>query len=136
MFHHAFSRKENSLFLLICRLSNTNAPFSLSLNTLHSSLPATITEHRSMALTEFGNNRTIAEVLGASPVGIIYSSIQRWWNGEISGKRCAKNVVDATVIGGLTSFGGVAGGAGGAALGGIVGTLVVPVDMVGYKVEI
>jgi DnaJ domain len=49
-------------------------------------------------------------------------SLKQWWKGEISGKRCAKQVIDATV-----SFGaGLAGGVAGAAIGsfaGPVGTL-------------
>ena len=40
-------------------------------------------------------------------------SIRRWWRGEISGKRCIKNVIDTS----LTTAAGVGGGMGGAALG-------------------
>ena len=41
-----------------------------------------------------------------------YAEIQRWWKGEISGKRCVKNLSDTA----LTIGGGVAGGWGAAAL--------------------
>eukprot|EP00112_Aurelia_sp_Birch-Aquarium-sp1_P025354 Seg84.1 transcript_id=Seg84.1/GoldUCD/mRNA.D3Y31 product="DnaJ protein" protein_id=Seg84.1/GoldUCD/D3Y31 len=46
-----------------------------------------------------------------------YQHIKRWWAGEISGKRCAKSLIDdtAAIIGGMT------GGVGGAALGSLLG---------------
>lgn len=50
-------------------------------------------------------------------------NIRQWYNGEISGKRCAKNLIDTT----FTIAAGVGGGAAGAALGslaGPVGTIV------------
>lgn len=55
-----------------------------------------------------------------APISLSFEAIQnilRWWNGEISGARCAKNIVDSMVAIG----GGVAGGMGGAAIGGMVG---------------
>ena len=48
---------------------------------------------------------------------IAFRNIKRWWRGEISGKRCAKNLLDAA--GGI--LGGVGGGYGGAALGALAG---------------
>lgn len=41
----------------------------------------------------------------------------RWWNGEISGKRCAKNCIDAA----FTITVGAAGGLGGGLFGALVG---------------
>uniref|UniRef100_A0A914P436 J domain-containing protein n=1 Tax=Panagrolaimus davidi TaxID=227884 RepID=A0A914P436_9BILA len=49
-------------------------------------------------------------------------SIHLWFNGEISGRRCAKTVVDATIA--------VAGGIGGAALGAGVGSVGGPVGTI------
>ncbi|CAB3985279.1 Hypothetical predicted protein [Paramuricea clavata] len=46
-----------------------------------------------------------------------YDNIRRWWKGEISGKRCIKNVLDAT----FTIGAGMAGGAAGAAIGSVGG---------------
>lgn len=46
-------------------------------------------------------------------------SIYDWYNGNISGKRCAKNVIDAA----LTTAAGVGGGIGGAALGSFAGPI-------------
>jgi DnaJ domain len=46
-----------------------------------------------------------------------FQSIRQWWRGEISGKRCAKQVIDATV----TFAAGLGGGAGGAAIGSLAG---------------
>jgi hypothetical protein len=46
-------------------------------------------------------------------------NIRRWWNGEITGSRCVKNIMDA----GLTITAGVAGGMGGAALGSLAGPI-------------
>lgn len=45
-------------------------------------------------------------------------NIRRWWKGEISGKRCLKNIIDTgfTITGGLA--GGVAGCTAGAAVAG------------------
>lgn len=48
----------------------------------------------------------------------IYHNMTRWWNGEISGARCAKNVID--------SFAGVAAGFGGGYLGATIGNFVAP----------
>ena len=49
---------------------------------------------------------------------IMLSSIKRWWRGEISGKRCAKNVIDAGLLYVTTSAGTCAG----AGLGALIGT--------------
>jgi hypothetical protein len=49
----------------------------------------------------------------------VIKSLYRWWNGEITGKRCCKNIVDST----FTVAAGVGGGVGGAALGSLVGPL-------------
>ena len=48
----------------------------------------------------------------------IYHDIRRWWKGGISGKRCAKNVID-----GIASK---AAGAGGAITGAAIGTAIAP----------
>ena len=37
-------------------------------------------------------------------------NLYKWWNGEISGKRCAKNIVDASMVT-VGSMGGATGGA-------------------------
>ena len=49
----------------------------------------------------------------------VISNMRRWWKGEISGTRCAKNIIDN----GIGLVAGIGGGVGGAA----VGTLVFPV---------
>jgi DnaJ domain len=46
-----------------------------------------------------------------------FQSIRQWWCGKISGKRCAKQVIDATV----TLAAGLGGGVGGAAIGSLAG---------------
>lgn len=53
----------------------------------------------------------------------VLRNIRRWWHGEISGKRCCKNIVDSvlSMVGGLG--GGVAGTVMGAAVAGPVGAL-------------
>ena len=43
--------------------------------------------------------------------------ITKWWNGQISGERCAKAVVGGPI-------GAIAGGVGGAAAGGLAGQAV------------
>ena len=48
-----------------------------------------------------------------------YSNIRRWWKGEITGKRCLKNVLDST----FTVGAGIGGSVGGAALGSLVGPI-------------
>ncbi len=58
-----------------------------------------------------------------------FVNIKRWWYGEISGKRCIKNVLDSTFAIGAGMAGGVAGvalaslvaGPFGTAVGGVVG---------------
>ena len=59
-------------------------------------------------------------MVGLAAVYLIYKAyvhIKRWWKGEISGKRCAKSVVDelAAIVG------GIAGGVGGATFGSLFG---------------
>ena len=50
-------------------------------------------------------------------VGSIFINVWRWWKEEITGERCAKNIIDD-----LAKVGGaLAGAAGGAAAGGAVG---------------
>ena len=45
-------------------------------------------------------------------------SINSWWNGEISGKRCAKQIID--------SSGSIFGGYAGAAVGSAIGSIIAP----------
>ena len=45
-------------------------------------------------------------------------SIRSWWNGEISGKRCVKQIIDASA--------GILGGFGGGAAGCTIGTAILP----------
>ena len=47
----------------------------------------------------------------------VYKNICEWWNGEITGKRCIKNIIDS----GLTIGAGMAGGVAGVAFGSIFG---------------
>ncbi len=53
-----------------------------------------------------------------------YDSLNLWWKGEISGKRCAKNVIDscASVVGGI--YGGMLGAAAGTCIAPGPGTIV------------
>ena len=81
-----------------------------------------------MALVPYGNDREVSEQIQGS-FDIVFSSIKRWWKGEISGKRCAKNVIDATLLyvsswaggAGLGALIGMVGGPVGAAVGSAVG---------------
>jgi hypothetical protein len=63
-------------------------------------------------------------LVGAYLAADVICNMQRWWKGEISGQRCAKNIIDSGI--GLAA--GIAGGYGGAALGTMVfpgpGTLI------------
>lgn len=52
----------------------------------------------------------------------IYCNIRMWWHDEISGKRCAKNIIDSGI--GIAS--GVAGGVGGSYAGAAIGTAIAP----------
>ena len=36
-------------------------------------------------------------------------NLRRWWKGEISGKRCAKNIVDSSFSIGMGVVGGIGG---------------------------
>ena len=47
----------------------------------------------------------------------VVNNLRRWWNDEITGERCLKNIIDS----GLTVTSGVAGGVAGAALGSLAG---------------
>ena len=55
------------------------------------------------------------------------TNIKRWWSGEISGKRCIKNLVDSTIATGASILGGAYFGSNvgfvGAVLGGVGGGL-------------
>lgn len=53
-----------------------------------------------------------------------YDSLNLWWKGEISGKRCAKNVIDscASVVGGI--YGGTIGAAAGTCIAPGPGTII------------
>ena len=53
-----------------------------------------------------------------------YDSLNLWWKGEISGKRCAKNVIDscASVVGGI--YGGMLGAAAGTCIAPGPGTII------------
>ncbi|CAB4015074.1 Hypothetical predicted protein [Paramuricea clavata] len=57
----------------------------------------------------------LAEQIANIGLGI-YNNIQRWWNGEISGEQCIKNLLDL-----LPRAAGVAGGYFGAVIGGAIG---------------
>lgn len=57
----------------------------------------------------------LAEQIANIGLGI-YNNIQRWWNGEISGEQCIKNLLDL-----LPKAAGVAGGYFGAVIGGAIG---------------
>jgi len=64
--------------------------------------------------------------IGLSAVHLTWSCwyyIRKWFNGEITGKRCAKKCVDTT--------GSIGAGVGGAAAGAVVGSAVIPVPIVG-----
>eukprot|EP00794_Sanderia_malayensis_P004974 gene4974-5622_t len=52
-----------------------------------------------------------------------YKNIRRWWNGEISGKRCAKCIIDSIAAVGAGVAGGVAGVALGTFLTGPIGAV-------------
>merc|ERR1712142_231786 len=75
---------------------------------------------RTMALQSHTGDLAVSEKMN-TVLGIIFNSIKDWWNGKITGKRCAKNVIDAGAIYGVGAFagalvGGTLGGVGGSAL--------------------
>jgi hypothetical protein len=49
-------------------------------------------------------------------------SIKQWWIGEISGKRCAKNIVDSLIVAAGAAIGAAGGGYVGSGIGVSVGT--------------
>ena len=74
------------------------------------------------SLTSFRQGAVGAVALASAYLSYdIMLNIRQWWNGEISGKRCVKNILDT----GVSLAAGVAGSAGGyatgAAIGGAVG---------------
>lgn len=71
-----------------------------------------------VAMTRF-NKLVPYIVIGIQLAYDVYKNIRLWWSGKISGKRCAKNVIDC----GVGIAGGAAGGYGGAALGSVLGTV-------------
>ncbi|XP_072021757.1 uncharacterized protein [Amphiura filiformis] len=56
----------------------------------------------------------------------VIKNIRRWWRGEISGKRCLKNIIDC----GVGVAAGLAGGVGGEMIGAAVGSLAGPLGTV------
>ena len=57
-------------------------------------------------------------------IGSIYFNVKKWWNAEITGKRCAKSIIDDGAKAG-GAIGGAAGGAWiGSAIGGPIGAAV------------
>merc|ERR1719450_154714 len=74
-----------------------------------------------MALQSYTGDLAVSEKLN-SALSIIYNSIKDWWNGKITGKRCAKNVMDAGAIYGVGAFAGALGTYVGGTPGGFVGS--------------
>lgn len=71
-----------------------------------------------VSVTNKAGGAVVMVGLAAVYIGVIlFRNIRRWWRGEISGKRMAKNVVDAFVTTGAGIVGGLAGSAAGVALG-------------------
>ena len=67
-------------------------------------------------LEKHGRNDIIPEAIVLAQLSWhTYQNILRWWNGQISGQRCVKNIIDdvATVTGGIC----------GATLGGTIGNV-------------
>ncbi|XP_028417040.1 uncharacterized protein LOC114541302 [Dendronephthya gigantea] len=69
------------------------------------------------AIDEFASlgSKTCGKVAMVSLAGVYLAytaqnNITRWWKGEISGKRCVKNVLDATFTTGAGMAGGILGG--------------------------
>ena len=88
------------------------------------------------AVVPYGDRRVgRIEQYGPAVIDVVFSifiNVRRWWNGEITGERCAKNIIDdlATVGGALAGAAGGAvagvavGGPIGGAIGGVVGAFV------------
>ena len=54
------------------------------------------TGERSLALIKSGAGTLVAVGLTVIPLAYdAYKNIKRWWNGEISGVRCTKNIIDS-----------------------------------------
>ncbi|XP_060598472.1 uncharacterized protein LOC132752188 isoform X2 [Ruditapes philippinarum] len=53
----------------------------------------------------------------------VIMNINRWWNGEITGKRCVKNIIDC----GVGVAAGIVGGWTGQAIGGFIGSVLGPI---------
>lgn len=73
-----------------------------------------------MALAIY-KNELVAVLLDATVLSPpIITSIRRWWDGEITGERCVKTIIDDTA----SIVGGCAGGVGGKIAGAIGGGMV------------
>jgi hypothetical protein len=82
------------------------------------------------ALDEFINivDHAGAKVVMVGLAGVCLSfeaikNLYQWWGGQITGKRCAKNLVDATFMVGGGVLGGIGGATLGSAMGGPFGTV-------------
>jgi hypothetical protein len=66
-----------------------------------------------------GGNIVMVALAGLSLGYEAIKNLRRWWKGEITGERCAKNVVDASVA----IVAGIGGGIGGAVIGSLAGPI-------------
>jgi hypothetical protein len=77
-----------------------------------------------LALKSTGTISTFIPVVSlltvVSITTVASQSIKQWWIGEISGKRCAKQIVDSLIV----TAGAVIGGAGGVYVGSGIGVSV------------
>ena len=90
-------------------------------NALSPSLTAMVTRSAESAVSFAGKTSGKLVSVGLVAVYLAYVAIvniKRWMNGEISGARCAKNVIDSCV--------GVACGVGGRTIGALIGTAIAP----------
>ena len=94
---------------------------SISKSLLQGNLPSALKKSAMNAL------QTISEKGQIIPEVIVwgqlswqtYQTILRWYNGQISGKRCVKNIIDDVAT--------LAGGMGGACIGGYIGSMFGPI---------
>lgn len=115
---------ETSLVMAFSRLSGPATESVLV--TIAKYAPSAVAKHtRAMAKISKGGGKVAAAALVVLYLSLeAYQSIKKWWNNEITGKRCAKNIVDALGSAGGLVAGGYAGGATGLGLFGPLGLVV------------
>jgi hypothetical protein len=104
---------QNEVIQLTMTCAGSLIAFPLAINSLNQSLNGLLTATTS----KYGNAISVG-LLAVFLTNETWKNVKQWWKGEISGKLCAKNIIDSCA--GLA--GGVVGGMAGASIGAAVVT--------------